>query len=75
MFDKYFFLSEDLIRPPVNGISTIKFDKKDIFNRVKYHGQLKNGLPWGNGSMTWKNGESYTGSWISGIKQGYGNYF
>lgn len=37
-----------------------------------YEGERKNGLPHGNGVMTYKNGDVYEGTWVNGARQGFG---
>jgi hypothetical protein len=39
---------------------------------LSYTGFTKNETPDGNGTMTWKNGNNYTGQWIDGMKSGFG---
>jgi len=50
------------------------YPTNDPENRVRYRGDVCQGLPWGNGSMTWSYGATYTGSWIAGKRHGVGNY-
>lgn len=38
----------------------------------RYEGDFKAGLPDGNGIYTWSNGNSFTGHFVKGIKQGKG---
>jgi MORN repeat len=47
-------------------------DDDDDFMRLRYEGQVLNKVPWGNGTMTYKNGETYSGQWSGGIKHGFG---
>lgn len=37
-----------------------------------YEGERKNGLPHGQGVMTYKNGDIYNGTWENGVRQGFG---
>lgn len=39
-------------------------------NGAKYEGELKNGVPHGHGTITYKNNDYYTGGWKNGIKNG-----
>ena len=52
----------------------LSFDRDDPNERLEYVGDLCNGLPWGNGSMTWTYGASYQGEWIAGDRHGSGRY-
>ncbi len=38
----------------------------------KYEGDFRNGLPDGNGTYTWDNGNQYAGAWAKGKKEGKG---
>ena len=40
-------------------------------NRVKYVGNLKDGIPSGYGTMTMKDGRTFEGQWENGKIQGY----
>ena len=42
-------------------ISEIIYQSDDKKKRVRYKGNLKNGIPSGYGTMIWKNGEAYEG--------------
>ena len=35
----------------------------------------QNDLEHGNGTFIWVDGYNYTGGWVNGIKNGYGEYF
>jgi len=37
-----------------------------------YEGETRNGVPHGNGTMTYENGDVYTGSFVDGKRDGYG---
>ncbi len=37
-----------------------------------YEGEFKKGLPEGNGTYTWSNGDVYQGNWKDGLKEGEG---
>jgi hypothetical protein len=52
----------------------ILYPPDDPENRIRYHGDVCNGLPWGNGSMIWSYGATYTGSWVHGKRQGRGTF-
>ena len=41
-------------------------------NIVSYDGDWGDGLPYGQGTMIWKDGEKYIGNWKNGIRNGYG---
>jgi len=43
--------------------------------RIKYIGQVLNGVPEGKGIMFWKNGERYEGEWKNDNKDGKGIYY
>jgi hypothetical protein len=40
----------------------------------RYEGRFKAGLPSGNGSYTWANGEIYVGNWKNGKRHGEGTF-
>ena len=40
----------------------------------KYEGEIKNGLPNGQGTYTWINGEKYVGEYKDGEQNGQGTY-
>jgi len=46
-------------------------DNKDF---GKYEGEIKNGLPNGQGTFTFPNGQKYVGSWKDGRKKGKGTF-
>jgi len=39
---------------------------------TRYEGQTRDGKPWGRGTMTYKNGEVYSGDWERGLRHGRG---
>lgn len=39
-----------------------------------YYGQVVDGIPEGNGSMVFANGDTYYGTWSEGLMDGYGEY-
>ncbi len=41
---------------------------------LNYKGTVQNGKPHGKGTMLWRNGEKYFGSWENGKRSGYGIY-
>ncbi len=41
---------------------------------LNYKGCVLNGKPHGKGTMLWRNGEKYVGSWENGKRSGYGIY-
>ncbi|MBT21699.1 hypothetical protein CMK17_17360 [Candidatus Poribacteria bacterium] len=41
---------------------------------VEYIGERKNGIPHGQGSYTWANGDQYIGNWKEGKRHGQGTY-
>ncbi len=41
-------------------------------NRLEYVGATKNGLPWGKGKLTYKNGDKYEGSFENNTRHGFG---
>jgi hypothetical protein len=44
-----------------NHISEVLYPSDDESNRLRYFGQLNNGIPSGHGTMTWKDGQIYKG--------------
>ena len=41
-----------------------------------YEGELNAaGEPHGNGKMVWDNGDTYEGSFVNGVRQGYGEFY
>ena len=53
----------------------IKYDfenKNDEIKRVKYIGQVLNGVPEGKGTMYWNEGSRYEGDWKNNKKEGKG---
>ena len=40
---------------------------------LSYTGDVINGVPWGNGTMIWRHGGTYTGQWNNNQKNGLGN--
>ena len=44
----------------------------DIDNYGIRGGEFKKGIPQGEGTYTWSDGQVYTGAWKKGIKEGYG---
>ena len=56
----------------------IKFDfdpKNPVNKRIKYKGQVLNGVPEGKGAMEWNNGDRYEGEWKNDSKDGKGIYY
>ena len=56
----------------------IKYDfdpKNPVNKRVKYIGQVLNGVPEGKGVMEWNNGERYEGEWKNDLKDGKGIHY
>jgi hypothetical protein len=43
------------------SIPEILYPSNDYEKRLRYVGHLNNGIPSGHGTMTWKDGQSYTG--------------
>ena len=50
--------------------STIEYPLNDI--NFKYEGSVQNGIPWGNGTLTYQSGEIYIGQFENGTRNGYG---
>jgi 1-phosphatidylinositol-4-phosphate 5-kinase len=48
------------------------FGQKDI--NPKYQGQVKDGIPNGQGTLTWSNGNKYVGIWKDGEENGQGTF-
>ena len=49
------------------------FDHKNKpIKRVKYIGQILNGVPEGKGIMYWNNGDRYEGDWKNNEREGKG---
>lgn len=46
--------------------------KGKAVGRDTYEGQFSKGLPQGNGTYTWSNGDNYVGEWEAGLRQGEG---
>ena len=44
-------------------------------HRIKYIGQVLNGVPEGKGVMYWDNGDRYNGEWKNDKKEGKGIYY
>ena len=40
----------------------------------RYEGQFSKGLPQGEGTYTWSDGNTYTGEWLEGMRHGAGKY-
>ena len=56
----------------------IKYDldnNNKTIKRLKYIGQVLNGIPEGKGIMYWNNGDSYEGEWKNDKKEGKGIYY
>ncbi len=52
---------------------TITYPKdRSLSEYVKYHGETRNGEPNGNGTMEYKNGDTYVGEWEYGKRNGTG---
>ncbi|HYG51588.1 MAG TPA: C1 family peptidase [Flavobacteriales bacterium] len=54
----------------LDGYSRFKFDNGDT-----YEGDVKNGMPEGNGIYQYANGEVFTGTFKGGKKEGKGTYY
>ena len=52
-----------------NGYTFLSFE-----DGTYYEGYVKNGVPHGKGTMTWKNGDNYVGDFINGNRSGQGVY-
>ena len=46
--------------------------KNESIKRVKYIGQILNGVPEGKGIMYWNNGDVYEGDWKNDKRKGEG---
>lgn len=44
------------------------------FPNGSYEGQLEGGMPHGNGSRIWSNGDKYVGDWQNGKRHGKGSF-
>ncbi len=72
-----------VLKPEVSGEYSGKckdglaHGKGKAVGRDTYIGQFSKGLPEGNGTYTWANGDYYTGEWKNGLRQGEGtmNFF
>ena len=56
----------------------IKYDldnNNKTIKRLKYIGQVLNGIPEGKGIMYWNNGDRYEGEWKNNNKNGKGIYY
>jgi len=48
----------------------IKF--KTLMKGTKYYGELKDGIPYGRGIISYKNGDRYQGQFKDGLRDGQG---
>ena len=70
--------SETLLSQGKNKVTIDKsLKQKDGIGTIEsfvgtYKGMIKDGLPHGKGSYTWKSGESYQGQYVDGEKEGQG---
>ncbi len=81
---KYFFRSSKLKyftilnitdaakKKPVGTYSVINYPETSSSQR--YEGHILEEQPWGNGSMLFRNGETYSGSWKFGMFDGFGKF-
>ncbi len=53
---------DHLIEKIVKHIPEIHYPADDEKNQLRYFGQLRNGIPDGYGTMTWKDGQIYKGT-------------
>ena len=51
-----------------------EFKYNNINADAKYVGEIKNGLPNGQGTQTWNNGAKYVGEWKNGLRHGKGSF-
>jgi hypothetical protein len=61
---KHSIKSDHLIEKFVKHIPEIHYPADDEQNQLRYFGQLRNGIPNGYGTMTWKDGQIYKGTKI-----------
>ena len=72
--------ADNLIKEHENSLNEQKNKKIDdqnqkyIYEKGEYNGPLKDGLPNGNGTLIFKNGDLYTGEFKNGIIEGEGEY-
>ena len=62
----------------INNINNIMNNQEIKYNngsRIKYIGQVLNGVPEGKGIMYWDNGDRYEGEWKNDKKDGKGTYY
>jgi hypothetical protein len=53
---------DHLIKKFEKHIPEINYSADDEKNQQRYFGQLRNGIPDGYGTMTWKDGQIYKGT-------------
>ncbi len=58
---------------PATG-ATVTEEPLELGNYHFYEGELMNGIPHGQGVMTWPGGETYTGAFVNGLRHGHGEY-
>ena len=52
------------------SLSSIEYPQDETIS--KYEGSVKNGVPWGKGTLTYRNGDVYLGEFENGEKNGFG---
>ena len=52
------------------SLSSIEYPQDETIS--KYEGSVKNGVPWGKGTLTYRNGDIYLGEFENGEKNGFG---
>ena len=65
-------LVEKSIENKKKGIKGLSKKTLTFKNGDKYEGEIKNGLPHGQGTFTWLNGKRYEGEWKDGKPHGQG---
>jgi len=65
-------LVEKSIENKKKGIKGLSKKTLTFKNGDKYEGEIKNGLPHGQGTFTWSNGKRYEGEWKDGKPHGQG---
>ena len=63
------YLDEAIANDRLTGYGTKRFENST------YTGYMVNGVPHGEGTCTWNNGDVYTGSWENGYRSGYGEHY
>ena len=58
----------------VSGDCKENYSVVEYQDSSRYEGSFRNGLRWGNGTITYLDGSFYTGQWVEDLPQGRGKY-